>query len=478
MKLERLKILSESEIRQIHEVSVHILETCGVKIGNPAVRAFLKDRGLRTDSATEVVRFTRATIEDALATIPRSFEVFNREGKLAFMLGDGTPKVAAGHDTIFWVDSETGETRPSKVADVERFARVCEQLRPIDLIATPVNPQDVPHPSSSLLYGVKACLENSRKPLMFSTDMPEVNRACIDLVRAAFAGKPEEVYAFCALSPTSPLSWEKGVLEALVYSVKVGIPLTVTPAPIAGISGPYSLAGLLTLNNAECLSGLVMTQLVQPGAKVLYSSAWTISDMRRVVVLGGTPECTACRIASAQLAQYYKIPSHTTAPNSDNHAHDEQNAWEKTLSQFCSIAAGQDLIVNCGMFAKAMTSSAEQLVMDDEISGVSQRLARGIQVTEDTIARDLIEELGPGGSYLTTDHTVRWLRSDEYFKPGISLRVTRPTWESEGRKDTYEIAREQVQLLSARPVAKLDPTRAQKVEEVVSQFLELASTTR
>jgi len=441
--------------------------------------SFLKDCGLWTDEATGVVRFTRAAVEDALATIPPRFDLYNREGHAAFTLGDGVPKIATGHNAVFWVDSETGETRPSTVADVARFARVCEHLRHIDMVGSLAMPQDVPQPCSSLLFGVKACLENSRKPLFFSTDMPEVNRACIDLIRTAFTGKLEEACAISQLSPTSPLFWEGGVLEALMDTVRSGIPVAVLAQPIAGISAPYTLAGLLTLNNVECLSGLVLTQMLRPGAKVIYASSWTVSDMRTLAVLGGTPECTACRVASAQLAKFYKVPSHTTGPNSDNHTHDEQNAWEKTLSQFCAIAAGHDLIVNSGLFAKGMTCSSEQLVMDDEISGVCLRMARGIRVTDEAIARGLIEEIGPhGGSYLTTDNTLKWMRSDEYFMPGLSVRGPRASWESQGRKDTYDLAREQVKLLAERPVAKLDASRAQKLEEIMSQFLELAGGAR
>ncbi len=123
--------------------------------------------------------------------------------------------------------------------------------------------------------------------------------------------------------------------------------------------------------------------------------------MRTGAALVGSTETTICRIAGAQLARFYHVPSHTTAPNSDNHAHDEQNAWEKTFSQFCSVAAGNDLIVNCGMFATGMTCTHEQLLMDEEISAMARRIAEGIRVDDDTLPVDLIKELGPKGDYLT-----------------------------------------------------------------------------
>lgn len=472
MKLPTMTVLSEDEVKQIHEATLHILETCGVKVHSAEMLAFLKEKGLCVDEESRVVRFSRASIEDALSTIPCAFDVFDREGRFAFTLGDGAPKVASGHNAVFWVDSESGETRPSTVADVELFARICDRLPNIDMIGIPVMPQDVPNPRATLLYGVRACIENSSKPIFFSTDKPEVNRACIELLRAAFAGDfDSQVYGITQFSPTSPLFWEGSVIEAILDTVKTGVPIAVLPEPNAGVSAPYTLAGLLTVNNAECLSGLAMIQMLKPGAKVMYANSWTTTDMRSGAALVGSVETTLCRIAGTQLARLYKAPSHTTAPNSDNHAHDEQNSWEKTLSQFCSIAGGNDLIVNCGMFATGMTCSHEQLLMDEEISAMSRRLASGISVTEDTIARDLIEEIGPQGeSYLTTEHTLDRLRSDEYLTPKLAVRGPRASWEASGGKDTYAIARDMVREHARMPSDPIDEGRQARMDEIVRAF--------
>ncbi|MCX8052286.1 MAG: trimethylamine methyltransferase family protein [Armatimonadetes bacterium] len=473
MKLNTLQVLSDSEVRQIHEASLDILANCGVKILNPRSLDLLASKGLAVDLNTMVVRFTRTCVEEALAKIPRQFDVFDREGRFVFTLGDGTPRVAAGHNAVFWVDSETGKTRPSTVADVEMFARICDKLPHIDVLGIPVMPQDVANPNSSLVYAVKACIENSTKPIYFSTDKPNVNRACIELLKAAFKGDlVSQVYGIGQLSPTSPLFWEESVCEALEETVKIGIPLAILPEPNAGVSAPYTLAGLLTIDNAECLSGLVMSQLIKPGAKVLYANSWTTTDMRTGAALVGSVETTICRIAGAQLARFYNVPCHTTAPNSDNHAHDEQNSWEKTLSQFCSIAAGNDLIVNCGMFATGMTCSHEQLIMDEEISAMSRRLVRGVEVTADTIAVDLIKRIGPQGEgYLTADHTFEHLHGDEYYMPRLAVRGPRASWEAAGSKDTYEIAKDWARKLAAEPAPALDPERKARLEEIVREFM-------
>jgi trimethylamine--corrinoid protein Co-methyltransferase len=472
MQLARLAVLSDSEIREIHEATLDILADCGVKILHPPMLAFLKERGLTVDGQSGVVRFSRGCLEDALASTPERFEVFDRSGRPAFVLGDRKSKIAAGHNAVFWVDSDTGQTRPSTVADVERFARICQQLERIDMIGIPVMPQDVPEAKATLLYAVRAVIENSTKPIFFSTDNAQVNRACIELARAAFAGDlGRQVYGISQVSSTSPLYWEHGVLEAIMDTVPEGVPLAILPEPIAGFTAPYTLAGLLTMNNAECLSGLAMIQLLRPGAKFLYANSWTTFDMRAAVALVGSVETTICRIAGAQLAHFYRFPCHTTAPNSDNHAHDEQNAWEKTFSQFCAIAAGNDLIVNCGMFATGMTCSHEQLLMDEEISALSERIVAGLAVNEETIAADLIKQVGPRGeTYLTLDHTLRRLRSPEYVTPRVSFRGARAVWEAKGAKDCYRIAQEQVKRYAQCPPPALPAEVRGKLAEIIQSF--------
>jgi len=307
MKLDCLKVPSESEVKNIHETTIDILEHCGVKI-----------------LSSRMLDFPKTCIEESLAAIPRKFEVFDRRGNSAFVLGDRQPKIAAGHNAVFWVDSESGQTRASTVADVENFAKLCDQCSVIDMIGIPVMPQDVPDPKVSLLYGVRACVENSTKPIYFSTDNARVNRACIDILQAVFQGDLRaQAYGISQLSPTSPLFWEGGVLDTIIDMVNTGVPIAVLPEPNAGVSAPYTLAGLLTVNNAECLSGLAIIQLLDPGHKVIYASSWTTTNMHTAAALVGSAETTVCRIAAAQLAQFYNVPSHTTAPNSDNHAHDE-----------------------------------------------------------------------------------------------------------------------------------------------------------
>ena len=191
MKLATLRVLDDAEIEAIHGATLDILGACGVKILSPRLLEALKAKGLPVDTAAQTVRFPQTVLEDALSRIPPRIEVFDREGQPAFVLGDGVPKIAAGHNAVFWLDSETGETRPSCVADVARFARLCEQSPPIDMIGIPVMPQDVKVAKASLLHAVAATARNSRKPIYFSTDSVRVNRGCIASPRIEELAMPD-----------------------------------------------------------------------------------------------------------------------------------------------------------------------------------------------------------------------------------------------------------------------------------------------
>jgi trimethylamine--corrinoid protein Co-methyltransferase len=479
MRLPWLKVLSEQEVLDIHNASLDILQRCGVRILNDRMLAFLKQKGLAVNDEARTVTFTRSSIEDALSHVPAQFEVFDRNGKFAYLLGDRKPKIAAGHNAVFWVDSRTGRRRESTVADVELFTRICDRLECIDMVGVPVMPQDIPDPGATLLYAVRAVIENTTKPIYFSTNTTEVNSLCIEMLRAAFEGDlHSQVYGISQLSSTSPLYWEEGVLDAIMDTVATGVPIAILPEPIAGISAPYTLAGLLTMCNAECLSGLAMIQMLRPKTKVMYANSWTTCDMRTGAALVGSTETTVCRIAAAQLAHFYKVPSHTTAPNSDNHAHDEQNAWEKAMSQFCSVAAGHDLIVNCGMFAAGLTCSNEQLLMDEEMSAICHRIAAGVRVDEETIAKDLIIKTGPqNAAYLTADHTLKWLYSDEYVAPRLSVREQYGSWAARGEKDVYQLARDKVNDYAKSEPNKPSSSQMAKLAEILASFGKSATRT-
>ena len=472
MRLQNFKVLSDQEIVQIHEASINILENTGVMIHSKKALDLLNSKGAAVDYDKKLVKISGKMVESCLKTIPKTIDLYDRNGNKYLTLGDGVPKCASGHNAIFIIDDETNERRNSTVKDVENFALISDKLEDIDVVGVPVMPQDVT-PQATLLYAVRALYENTTKPLFFSTESSAINSSIIDMMKVV-AGKnliSECPTAISQLSSTSPLLWEPGAVDALIDVATEGVPLTLLPEPMTGVSAPYTVAGLLTMHNTEVLSGIVISQLVRPGTPVIYGSSWTTFDMKYTAAIIGSPETSMLRVAGCQMARYYNMPSHTTAPNSDSNAHDEQNSWEKTISNMCAICGGNDLIMNSGMFATGLTISLEQLVLDDEINGIIRRLLRGIEVNEDTIGTQVINSVGPKGSFLTEDHTLKFLLSGEFREVKVSNTNNYDNWLASGAPKAEQNASKIVkEYLKAGNNKVLERDVIKKLDRIIKVF--------
>jgi len=357
------------------------------------------------------------------------------------------------------------------VKDVEECAILSDALPDVDMVGVPVMPQDVT-PQTTLLYAVKAILENSNKPVFFSSESEIINQAIIDMGKV-ITGKESLIGCsplISQLSTTSPLYWEKGAVEALYIVAQEGIPLDLLPQPIAGVTAPYTLAGLLTVHNTEVLSGIVISQLIRPGIPIIYGAAWTTYEMKLTNVLIGRPESSLLRIAGAQMAHYYHLPSHTTAPDNDANLHDEQAAWEKMLSTLAGIVGANDMIVNLGMFGTGMTISLEQLIMDSEMCRIVKRFHQGIEVNEDTLALDTILQVRPRGEFLTTEHTLHHLRSGEHVTLDVSNGANYEVWKLKGSKNTTDKARDMVSSILLQGCRHpLSPDKQKELQAIIDR---------
>ena len=270
--------------------------------------------------------------------------------------------------------------------------------------------------------------------------------------------------------------WEKNAVEALIETAKNGVPILLLPQPITGVTSPITIAGTMVIHNAQNLSGLVISQLAKRGSPFIYACAATTFDMREATPTIGSPESVLMRIASVQLADFYKLPSHSTSPDTDAHCHDEQNAWERIMTTQAAMMSGADMIINPGMFATGLTVSYEQLVIDDEIVGYTYRLAKGVEVNPETIAADLIKRVGPTASFLKEAHTLRNLKV-EHWMPSISCRSTHARWSQRGRKDVVTVAREKAQkILREHQPNRLSEETLRRLSQITAKFDEVQNS--
>ncbi len=471
MKLSRFEVLSESEIKRVNEAALSILENTGMKIMSDKVRKLLKDGGCDVDESTKICKFPRSIVEKCLKLVPDKFDVYDRNGNKALTIGDGNVHCAAGHNAVFCIDSENSERRYSTVKDVEEFGIISQWCESIDIVGAPLNPFDV-RPESTLLHATKALFKTTTKPLFLSTESAKVVDALIEMMKAIggedIAGKPN---AILQLSPSSPLFWGKDTVEGFTAVAQAGIPLVILPEPMSGVSAPYSVAGLLTENTTEMLSGVVIAELANPGTPLMYGASWTTYDMKYSVAKIGAPESALLTVAGCQMARFYGMPSHTTATNSDANTHDEHQAWESVTNNLMAMNAGNDIVMNSGMFACGLTTSLEQLVMDNEINLINKRLMAGIDASDEMVAKDVIEEVGPCGSFLMEDHTLDNLYSGEFWNPTIKINMSYDKWKNEGCPSVDKAARKLVnEILEKGNPDALCADKVKALDDIIDNF--------
>lgn len=473
-EIEKLKIVSKEEIEKIHENSVKILEKTGVFVYSEAPLKLFSKMGLHVDFKSKIVRFPGKIVEQCLREVPGKVSLYNRRGDPAAELGKGKSYAASGHNAIYVLERDKKRRRNATKEDVGKFALLSDYLPDIDIVGIEAMPQDV-KAESSLIHAVDTALNNTEKHIFFSPERSEVNDSIFEIGnivvdKGNIGDKPPFT---CQLSPTSPLTWEKGALEALNSTVKKSVPLCLLPQPFSGVTSPYTLAGHLTIHNAEILSGIVFSQLINPGSPVIYGSAWSTFDMKTANVIIGSPETVLMRIAGSQLADYYHIPYHTIAPDTDSHVMDEQLAWEKFATTWAAYIGHSDLIVNGGMFSTGLTVSFEQLVLDNEMFSYIKRMTRGIEVNRDTLALDVIENVGPKGNYLSEDHTMKFLGSGEHWEPMVTNREIYENWRMKGEKDVVQRAKQKADtILETHSVVPLSDNKREEIARIIQLFEE------
>jgi len=296
---------------------------------------------------------------------------------------------------------------------------------------------------------MRTILENTTKHIRFQPFSGK-NLDFIVKLASTVAGSEEELrkrpIISCITAPSSPLRYSTEQVEVMVRCGRHGLPVMLGSTPTVGATGPVTLAGSLLLQNAEILAGLVLCQVMNPGARLSYGPRMPTMDMRTGLSSWGAIEFGLAAAASVQMGQLYGIEIDAYGPTSDGKVLDEQTAIERTFNAVLPALAGAHIINGAGVLESILTVSLEQLVIDNEMLGMMFRMLRGIEVTQATLAEDVIRRIGVGGNYLADRHTMQHFRT-EHFMPEVFDRKTRMMWERAGSKDVIAASRELAQKL-------------------------------
>lgn len=468
MERPYLRLLSENDLKRIHNASLRILEQTGMIFDHPEARELLEGAGAKVDHDSNLVKFSPEFIEKQLKRAPRKVSFYGRTPEYDFTVEPHGKIYArmAGGCTVY-VDLKTGEHRSAALDDWKALARLADALPYIHCIA-PFWCGDVPLETADL-HSLRVVLEHQRKPIVHNARDLKNYKAMIEMMLAVRGSKEElqkRPLVNLMVSPIAPLFWNEDVLSQLLLACEYGIPADIPIMPVCGTTGPITLAGTLALANAEFLGTLAFVQSARPGYEMPFFCIPLVADMKTGATQFSVPETGLLIAGLAQLShELYGLPGETIGINSDGYI-SEQLLFERAQNALMASLSGSKLFVGPGALGGTMALSPVQLVIDHEILQIARRWERGITVNEDTLGVDVVHRVGPRGHFLADDHTMKYLRSGEITNSDIFSRDTWETWTQKGQKDLLQKARE-------KAIAILEEHEVEPLAEEVSKELKL-----
>jgi len=438
------QLLSTQQKEHIHLASLKILEEVGVMIQNTTALNLVAGHGAEVDANKQIARIPQHLVNEALVKAPSTISMFSRDGRHDLVLEGNRVHFDPGSSTYYLFDSETHEIRRPLSRELADFVKLADALEHIQAQSTALVVSDVPNAVVDR-YRLYIVLKNSPKTIVTGSFGHGGLRDMKNMLAAVVGGeeelrrKPLAIFDAC---PSAPLKWGDFIIQDVMDCAKYGIPAEILPMPQLGATGPVTLAGSLAQLNAEFLSGLVVSQLANPGAPVIYGGSPTTFDMRHCTARLGAIETVMLGCAYAQMGKFYGLPTHMYLGLTDTKVVDAQAGFEAATGIMLGAVAGINVISGPGMLDLENCLSYEKLVIDDTICGMAERLIRGVDVNDDTLALEAIKRVGAGGHFLADKHTVEWFKKELFIPSEVVDRLDLKLWKDQGSKDTFSRAKE------------------------------------
>lgn len=445
LNIPRHKILSKDKLELLHNSTLEILRRTGVAVRETHAVEILKKAGCYV--AGERVRFPSHLVEWALRITPPRICMCDRQGNPAMFLEENHTYFGTGSDTPNVVDAFTNKRRPAGIKDIENVSKLVDFLENLSFIMCSGIANDV-NPKISDLYHFDAMMNFTEKPIVFTTWNLENLKAVIQMAEIVAGGSEAlKINPHVALytEPISPLQLAEESTQKLMFMAEKSLPVVFTPAVMTGGTGPVTIAGGLVQANAEMLAGYVLANLINEGTPFVYGGGVTVMDMSTGLLSYAAPEFMLATSALTDMARYYRLPMFSIAGCSDSNIYDQQAALEASIWTVLSTLNGGNLVHDVGYINNGLTTSYEQIVVTNEVVGMVRRITGGFNINEETLALELINQVGPGGEFLTSQHTLEHFK-ENWFTDLIS-RTPYETWENAGRKDLRQRANEKVKFI-------------------------------
>lgn len=457
----RYHAVTEQECEQLIKGAFRIMEEIGLQVLNETSRNRLADAGCTVEG--DIVKIPSALVKNAIASAPSELVLYDRNGNEAIRAGGTNVYFGNGPTNPSYNDFETGERRSSLRSDVARNALVTDACPNVDFVMGLAQISDCDQRIADVVE-LRELLANTTKPIVaWGLDVDNF-KAEVDMA-AAVAGGTDKLQEkpFVAIfpgCPITPLVINEGLCDKLDYGIEAGLPIIWPTGPQLGSTAPVSVAGSISLGLAETFCGLVLSQLKKKGSVFMGGVVIVGMDMATSQSGYGTPEHCLGESIIADVFHYLDLPMFQTAGVTDSKLVDEQSAIEVSMAVLSNVLSGGHMVHDVGFMDAAMSASLEQIVMCDEIIGYARRIGRGIDINDETMAFDAIKEIGPGGNFLTHEHTFMNLRKELWF-PTLMDHRSYQSWITDPTDMRTRVKRKTAQILeNHKPEALSDDVLA------------------
>ena len=465
-----LAFLSDAELGGIHDASLQILRDTGVRVHHDEILALLGQAGAKIDAAGKVARFDEQLVMDAIELSQKQYILYGRDPEQTARFGHGDFVLMSSPGQFAWIDGQTGLRRAATINDARDAIRLGDALPNIDIVGAMAQPETVPETVRDVFL-TGELVKHTAKPTRCWVRNGKTARYILDIYRTIAGGAQAlrdrpMVEAF--LEPISPLQLPGDGLEVVREFAQAGQPVSIGPMAMASATAPATLAAALAQENAEILAGVVVTQILAPGSAITYGGIPHIMDPRTSICSFGSPEQSVMAVAMVQMAKRYGFPVYINVGLTDAKVLDAQAGMEKAGGMILGMLAGADTFGHCGICGTDHAGSLRWLYADNELAAYARRIARGLAVTEATLATDVVQAVGPGGNFLAEEHTVRHFREEMWLAGPAWTRQSWDEWDRSGRSSMADRIDEQVaQTLSRHEPKPLTPALAKEVDAIV-----------
>ena len=476
----QLKVLSREELREIHYATLDVLQHTGVVVHSEEALRVLDEAGADVDYKEERARIPPHLVEEAIRKTPHGFRLSGRnpkkycklEGDRVYFAFSGAPPHVLDLD---------GKRRPGTIKDYENFVRLTDALEHIDVAGAGLGllMEEIKLPEAvQVAWRVFRRLKNSDKP--GSIIISRRKTIAVDSIKigCAVAGDLKRLrrspMGWCHVNPVSPLVLSKELIEAALVYARHGLPIHFGSEVLGSATGPATLAGILVQQNAENLSGVVVAQMAadpKHRPPIIYGCVSGILDQRTAMPALGSPEAALLNVTSAQMAKYYGMPCRGCGGYTESKIPDAQAGYESMMTLMAVAMAGANYISASGGVEPAVLAiSYEKYVLDNDMIGMVKRLMEGVTVTDETMAVEVIDEVGPGKHFLAHRHTRKWIRREHYF-PTVFDRRKYEDWMKDGAKTAREAARERAKrILREHEPEPMDKDLEKELLEIIREI--------